>query len=314
MSAGVIAACASFADGQEVSPEGRALAYLAREVRRWRPENKCFSCHHNGDATRALIAGRNLGYSIPPSAMRETLEWLERPEVWEDNGGKGPFSDKRLARLQFSAALLAAVESRGPADRAPLLKAADRLTQDQAEDGSWPGDGGDSLGSPATYGRALSTALAREFLRAANSPESRDRVARADEWLEALSVASVPDAAAVLLVHDSTTRAGRLARDWLTHAQAPDGGWGPYAGSPSEPFDTALALLALAKSGVGLPEDSIRRGRSALIASQLLDGSWSETTRPAGSESYAQKVSTTAWATLALLATGDRQARLESCL
>jgi hypothetical protein len=38
-------------------------------------------------------------------------------------------------------------------------------------------------------------------------------------------------------------------------------------------------------------------------AAKLPDGSWPETTRPAGQESYAQRISTTAWATLALIET-----------
>ena len=74
--------------------------------------------------------------------------------------------------------------------------------------------------------------------------------------------------------------------------------------SPPEPFDTALALLGLARSG---DSDQVRRmiarGRGFLIARQREDGSWVETTRPPGAESYAQRMSTTSWATLALLAT-----------
>jgi len=47
----------------------------------------------------------------------------------------------------------------------------------------------------------------------------------------------------------------------------------------------------------------IRRGRLYLAQAQLLDGSWPETTRPSGEESYAQRISTSSWATLALLNT-----------
>jgi hypothetical protein len=47
----------------------------------------------------------------------------------------------------------------------------------------------------------------------------------------------------------------------------------------------------------------IQRGRAYLLSSQQGDGSWPETTRPRGAESYAQRLSTTGWATLALLAT-----------
>ena len=46
---------------------------------------------------------------------------------------------------------------------------------------------------------------------------------------------------------------------------------------------------------------AIARGRDFLIRDQLPDGSWPETTRPAQQESYAQRISTTAWAVLALM-------------
>ncbi len=62
-----------------------------------------------------------------------------------------------------------------------------------------------------------------------------------------------------------------------------------------------LALMAR-RDLPGVPE-MVRRGRSFLVASQEEDGSWPETTRPPGAESYAQRISTTGWATLALLST-----------
>jgi len=47
----------------------------------------------------------------------------------------------------------------------------------------------------------------------------------------------------------------------------------------------------------------IKQGRAYLEATQNADGSWPETTRPARGESYAQRLSTAGWATLALLET-----------
>ena len=72
------------------------------------------------------------------------------------------------------------------------------------------------------------------------------------------------------------------------------------------PFDTALVLLALQKmreeAGVS---GMIQRGRAFLLSQQEADGGWPATTRPAGASSYAQRISTTGWATLALLATRE---------
>jgi hypothetical protein len=65
-------------------------------------------------------------------------------------------------------------------------------------------------------------------------------------------------------------------------------------------FDTALVVQALSQARE-MPE-AARRGRVYLLERQQDDGSWVETTRPSGGESYAQRISTTAWALLALLA------------
>ncbi len=77
---------------------------------------------------------------------------------------------------------------------------------------------------------------------------------------------------------------GRRKRslELLRRGQSNDGGWGPLVHSPPEPFDTALALLALAKCDQS-PEVNgmIARGRAFLIAQQQKDGGWIETTRPA---------------------------------
>jgi squalene cyclase len=52
-------------------------------------------------------------------------------------------------------------------------------------------------------------------------------------------------------------------------------------------------------------DDLVRRGRDWLAARQNADGSWPETVRPPGAESYAQRISTTGWALLALLRTRE---------
>jgi hypothetical protein len=94
----------------------------------------------------------------------------------------------------------------------------------------------------------------------------------------------------------------RRCLELIRKGEAKDGGWGPYVKSPSEVFDTAVVVLALARQA---PGDEIRammkRGRRYLIAEQQADGSWNETTRPSGAVSYAERLSTTGWATLALL-------------
>ena len=90
----------------------------------------------------------------------------------------------------------------------------------------------------------------------------------------------------------------------LLIGQSGSGGWGPYPKAPPEAFDTALALLALSQfRNRPKVSDALRRGREYLEQTQVEDGSWPETTRPAGAESYAQRMSTAGWVLLALLET-----------
>ena len=89
----------------------------------------------------------------------------------------------------------------------------------------------------------------------------------------------------------------------IRQGESPEGGWGPFVNSPPEVFDTALVLLALATHKRPTEAAVIARGRKYLLATQNADGSWPATTRPRGVDSYAQQLSTTAWAAQALLAT-----------
>src|SRR5262245_24601751 len=78
---------------EDRSPEARAVAFLVREVPAWSRENRCFSCHNNGDAARALYEAGRVGLRVPPEAISATTTWLARPSGWDRNGGDGPFSD-----------------------------------------------------------------------------------------------------------------------------------------------------------------------------------------------------------------------------
>jgi hypothetical protein len=298
-------------EAQRATPESRAVAFLTREVPRWSRENHCFSCHNNGDAARALYAAASAGYRLPADALADTTGWLSQPASWDHNGGDGPFSDKRLARVVFTGTLAVATRTGRVRDRVGLVRAAETLSIDQAADGSWRLEGEDAVSSPATYGRGLATYMARESLAAADSVRFRAAIARADGYLSRRDVVTMTDASVSLLSAaaggaSASAKQSAMARDLLRRGQAADGGWGPYVDSPPEAFHTALAVIALAGSADG---GQIRRmiaaGRGYLIARQQDDGSWIETTQPPGAESYAQRISTSGWATLALLATSD---------
>lgn len=291
--------------------EARGVLFLQREVPAWSKENGCFSCHNNGDGARALFTAAAQGYKISAPALEDTLKWIIEPHRWKDNKGDPGFSDQRLANIQFAASLLAAMDSGKVTNREPLLEAARKVAADQSADGTWPVEPGNTVGSPATYGTTLATLMAWRILKTARAGEFKDAIRKAGEALRRTSADSVSTGAVLLLAlppHDPLSDKARrsILLTMIQRSQTTDGGWGPYSDSPPEAFDTALVLLALAENRdhVGV-EEQIRRGRQFLATQQRSDGSWPATTRPPGGESYAQQLSTTGWATLALLATRE---------
>ncbi len=296
--------------------EAKAVAYLAGEVPRWYREHACFSCHNNGDAARALIMASARGHAVG-GVLDDTIAWLAAPERWSSNGSPGGSEDLPLAHVQFSSALASAV-SHGRAASGALERGGQMLVADQRPDGSWRPSESQLLGGATFYGTSLATAMARRSLSQAGTGAANGAILRANRWLRTASTATVLDASAIVLGlagdDDPTAVVQRgKALEVLSRGQGPDGGWGPYVTSRSEPFDTALAVLALA--GVSRAADvspggaesirdrdlAVMRGRQYLIGSQTPEGSWPETTRPPGGESYAQRISTTAWALMAML-------------
>ena len=296
-------------------PEQRALSYLAHEVPRWSVENKCYSCHNNGDAARALFIGQMQNYAIPDSALADTTRWLASPGKWDKNGGDGPFNDKELARLQFASALLAANQTKKLEleTKAPLHLAALEIAAQQHKDGSWLDSTTGSIGGSVTYGPALATCQAVSILRRADPRKFEAAISRADRWLRDLDVQTVLDAAAVLWALAEAKDAGAAAQRerclvLIRKGQSTSGGWGPYISSGPEIFDTAIVLHALASmKATAESTKMIERARHHLLKEQKPDGSWRETTRPSDLVSYPNRVSTTAWATMALLATSGRK-------
>ncbi len=322
--AGVVLLCSALvrtSGASQVPPDsatsiGRAVGYLATEVPRWRREHPCYSCHNNGDGTRALMvaAGRGL---IDIQQVNDAAAWVRSPDRWSRNSQDGGVKDESLSRIQFASALRALVDV-GGAGRASLERAADLVADAQRSDGAWAISATSNVGTPTGYGTPLATAMARRLLVVARTPRSQDAAVKADAWFRQFEPQAVLEASAVVLGLSDATDVGALRRReqalaLLKQGQGDDGGWGPYLTAPSEPFDTAVAMLALSdlrmRPALAAPVftdrerlAAIARGRAYLLAQQMSDGSWLETTRPSGQESYSQRISTTAWALDALLA------------
>lgn len=286
------------------------LAFLEVEVPKWARENHCYSCHNNGDAARALMLAKRERVPGDTTALADTLAFLNKPREWDANGPDGPFKDKRLARIQFAVALAEAGRCGLKVNKEALDQAAALVAELQSAAGCWETDTTAPVGSPVTYGTTLATAMAMRTLSAATAGQYEQQVRRGREWLEQLELKSVLDASAALwALADTNSPAARRqqarALEILSRGESPDGGWGPFVSSPSEVFDTALALVALSSQGTldSKTKAWMARGRKFLLDRQREDGSWPPTTRPSGGETYAGQLSTTAWAVQALLVT-----------
>jgi hypothetical protein len=298
-----------------VAAIAKGVDYLKVEVPKWKAAHPCYSCHNNGDATRALLVAGAKGYDIGTS-LDDTLAFLKQPAAWDQNKAPSGFDDKTLAKIQFASAL-AVAERHGKAASTDLDAAAKLLVAEQQADGSWPLDSSQSIGSPATYGTLIATWSARTTLIASGMQPDNFTIVQADRWIRGLKPENVLDASATLLALDQAgdVMAENLRRDCLSivrQGQAPTGGWGPYVTAAPQVFDTAIAVLALSSleteprlaRSAYRPEqlkEAIANGKKYLVSQQRPDGSWPETTRPADQESYAQRISTTGWALLALL-------------
>src|SRR5262245_52761838 len=293
---------------QPPAPEQSAVGYMVSEVPRWPMENRCFSCHNNGDGARALYLAYRMKYGVSAEVLEGTSEWLQKPTAWGKSGETG-FGDEKLARIQFAAALVDAVETGFVKDKSLIERAADLLLPHQEADGSWQVDAQAATPSAVTYGPALATFMARRTMERAEAPRFSDPIARADRWLRNADVATTVNAAAVVLALENRKDADSNSRmeaavNSLLKSQNGDGGWVAYSNTPAEPFETAMALIALnaVRDRPGI-EARILKGREFLVSVQFKDGGWPAARQSTTGETYARHISTSAWATLALLAT-----------
>lgn len=202
-----------------------------------------------------------LAAGVRSGAVEDTIRFLKDPAKWDT---------RTLSKVQFASALALIGDVR---------EAAAMVVKDQSADGHWKVDEEMAPGSGVTYGPVLGTVMAVKVLKKAGGYEGA--VKKAEAWLAARKADHPLDVAALVMA------LGRPADvDRLRKMQAADGSWN------GEAFDTAVAMIALRGDSLG---------RKWLLTHQLAPGGWAGTTRPPGGGSYAQHISTSAWAALALL-------------
>ena len=286
-----------------------ATQYLKTEALSWRTENACFSCHNNGDAMRALFECSTSPLPFRTSQWKESLLWLEAPRKWKEANSTEVKLSPALAIIQFGNTMLAA-EKKGllSVDEDRHRRAANSLIETQHPEGYWALEAIGHLGSPATYGNQLGTAMALRVLENSGSKQAEAAIQKSIRWIAQMQPQANIDLAAGVEILKRSDKSDhiKLAKTWtqlLVQQQNKNGSWGPYASRFGEPFDTAIALLAVAPF-VSLHSEyrtALNRGRQFLIDTQESTGGWPETTRPSGGNSYAQHISTSAWALEALV-------------
>lgn len=309
----------------------RGVDWLARRVPMWNMEHGCASCHHQGDAALALLLAERHKYLTDRGPLAFTRDWCQNPERWSSNRGDPNVSDHRLAEVVFAFTLFRSFENESVGTLSANPRKASQLAmrmliQTQTSDGDWRFGEHGELGSPITQGPILITGKAAAAIRFGLSAESGNidapgamalhakatqALERSRKWLANQRPRNLFEASSLILAllwsRDSEDQAvaanataARLAcRQMLTNGTQE--GFGPYLNSPAENFDTGIALWALSVDGRQRNAATIRRAQKYLLDQQQPGGYWTETTRLGDVESYAHRVSTTAWVVQALI-------------
>ena len=297
-----------------------ARAAIVEALARFRPispvfeQRKCISCHHQTLPLMAMkMAGaRGIGLDIEATAQltRAILDvWKSRRE------------GLMLGRLlggganEITYGLLAFAESGIPpsveTDAATVNLASTQLT-----DGSWVFL--DTRPPQADNSRIPFTAMAIRGLEVYGPPGQREnlksRIARAREFLRAVSPASTQDEAFKLLglvwARVSAAEMSAQAKRLLALQRA-DGGWAQLPTMTPDAYATGEALYALHASGMSTKSSAYQKGTAYLLRTQLADGTWFVHSRAFGFQPYFESgfphgadqfisASATAWAVIAL--------------
>jgi hypothetical protein len=241
----------------------------------------CVSCHHNTLTvlTLAMARGRNIRVDEDLAFEQQELitEYVAR---W---GSPPPVDAPRDAATLANILLGLSID--GYASDAATDAMAQLLAKQQGDDGAWRvparrfvGDGED-VALTATSIRALQV-YAPEMERGAYD----EIIERASAWLAAATPGSTEGRAFRLLglgwAHAAAERLREAAAD-LAGTQSSDGGWSQLPDTPSDPYATGQALLALLESEtVQAGDPVVGRGRAFLLRTQRVDGSWFLKARP----------------------------------
>ncbi|HEY1488829.1 MAG TPA: prenyltransferase/squalene oxidase repeat-containing protein, partial [Micromonosporaceae bacterium] len=221
---------------------------------------------------------------------REPGDWAVRRPDLGVSGWAFEFANVNYPDIDDTAEVVLALRRARPELRPDIAAAIERGTQwmigMQSRDGGWGAFDADNT-------RRLVEKLPFCDFGAVIDPPSADVTAHILEMLAAEGLAHTP--------------AGRRGLSWLLRNQEPDGSWFGRWGA-NYVYGTGAVVPALVAAGVAPNDPTIQRAVTWLVEHQNLDGGWGEDLRsytdPAWAGRGASTASQTAWALLALLATG----------
>lgn len=269
---------------QQASQKG--MDYLMAAAANWQGDNeRCFACHIQGMTMWGAAVGRGRGYEVNPNRLASLVELMTDTQTsdgwWAYEGEEA----KRLTTAVATSGL--AYYDRFVASDAQesLLRGAEWLLSQQAEDGSWPSDSPWSVVRSEIYREhehyvtamcVIAVARAHEITQSRIYEVARDRGA---EWLKSVETISTQGLSFKLIGLSEgrvplADQALAATRSRLLFNQNLDGGFGPFAGHSSTSYHTGLAIYALRLGGMIASDRAITRGIQWLLRNQLADGSW----------------------------------------
>lgn len=271
----------------------RGLAFLQKDVAKFRATKKCASCHEGTITVWALTEAQSQGYAIAPESLAEIAKWTRDGQLSGIDLPRETPAGKR--GLNTTALYLGMLDLAVPGQQAvpsdDLKRIASHLVRYQEADGAWSWSAAPAQNRPPPVMESDEVAtligyLALEPRLSADSSEasairaSRDRAAA---WLEKSAAGDSNQAAALrLLLAARSGKSGKEFRhelDAFVKRQNSDGGWSPTKDLPSDAYSTGQALYFLRLSGVKKDRTAIQRGVAFLVGQQRSDGSWLMTPR-----------------------------------
>lgn len=298
----------------------RGLAFLEKDVAKWRKEHECSTCHHGTMTVWAYAEAKRQGYAVDAETVAETVQWAKQRFMERIDKPRDPRPGwKMVSTPAIYLALMAQFVDKQEAVTADELnRIAGHLVRHQEADGSWAWSSAPPINRPPPFFESdeVATRWAYMALRPhvpadpTESSGARDSRKKAATWLGQTKPADTTQAAALRLlmkVRDGeSTKAARPEFAHLLKRQNKDGGWGQLEDLPSDAYGTGQALYVLNLAGVKNDREEIERGLAFLVANQQEDGSWPMKSRAhPGATPYKNPVPITyfgsVWAMLGLM-------------